>query len=64
MIIHLFFSQGDKYSKPKCRYVNLSWVDKKKVCDVHNTHPCLTHEEVMKYMVDHHDSKVSNHSII
>ena len=41
-------------SRPKRKRVDLTWAQKKTICEVHKNNPSLTHEEIAKYMVDHH----------
>lgn len=51
-------------SKPKRQRVDLTWDEKRTICEVQNEKPTLTHSELAKYMVDHHGFRLVNRSTI
>ena len=39
-------------------------IAQKSICEVHNKNPSLTHEEIAKYMVEHHGFQLVNHTTV
>lgn len=50
--------------KPKRQRVDLTWDEKRKICEVQLEKPTFTHSELAKYMVDHHGFRLVNRSTI
>lgn len=51
-------------SKPKRQRVDLTWDEKRKICEVQIEKPTFTHSELAKYMVEHHGFRLVNRSTI